>query len=295
MRVARVFVTLSLLLVAVSLSAASQSNNDKDDQMMGLDLLFPAPEGNDDPQNTTPFFRISFLDANCYLIKGMKQETGEVILMLFDAGFPSWLWQYQKIEKAIEQVGLELADLKYIFISHAHLDHYGSAKKLRAKTGAQIIVHEADAEFIGLGSSPLGSVASTLFGTSSKLLGDLLTPVVGLFAPKTRPDIIVRDGDSLQDLGFHAKVVYLPGHTNGHTALVFNYEGESHALVADLFSNRNNQLTVQKSYATDWNQVYASARVLKEIWNPDYSYPGHGDRFTSEVLQALNIEENRIQ
>jgi glyoxylase-like metal-dependent hydrolase (beta-lactamase superfamily II) len=39
-------------------------------------------------------------------------------------------------------------DLKAIWITHAHYDHYGSAATLRRATGARIGVHPADANYL---------------------------------------------------------------------------------------------------------------------------------------------------
>jgi glyoxylase-like metal-dependent hydrolase (beta-lactamase superfamily II) len=62
-----------------------------------------------------------------YLI---ESESG---LVLVDAGVP----ELDKVILAyLKKIGRD--DLKLIYITHAHLDHYGSAEALRQATGAQI-------------------------------------------------------------------------------------------------------------------------------------------------------------
>ena len=49
------------------------------------------------------------------------------------------------------------SDLKLIWITHAHYDHYGSAAALRELTGARIGIHPADAGDLAAGKSRLGT------------------------------------------------------------------------------------------------------------------------------------------
>ncbi len=87
-------------------------------------------------------------NSNAYLI-----ETAAGITLV-DAGMPT---STRKVLRKLEAIG-HAGDLCQIFISHAHIDHFGAAAALRARTGARIIVHEADAEALSTGCSKLGTV-----------------------------------------------------------------------------------------------------------------------------------------
>ena len=82
----------------------------------------------------------------------IETESG---LVLVDAGWPR---TEQPILRRMRALGR--SDLRLIFITHAHLDHYGSAAALRRLTGAPIAIHRADAEFMARGETPVRSARS---------------------------------------------------------------------------------------------------------------------------------------
>src|SRR5687767_11674936 len=96
----------------------------------------------------------------------------------------------------IRKVGINLKDIKYIILSHGHLDHVGGAARLQEATGARVVAVAEDWTMI-----------EALDGRSSRR-----DP-----KPNRMPkrDMVVKDGDTLtlgdQTLKFHQ----LPGHTPG--------------------------------------------------------------------------------
>ncbi len=96
----------------------------------------------------------------------------------------------------IKKVGINLRDIKYIILSHGHLDHVGGAARLQEATGARVVAVAEDWTMI-----------EALDGRSSRR------------DPKPnrvpKRDMVVKDGDTLtlgnQTLKFHQ----LPGHTPG--------------------------------------------------------------------------------
>ncbi|MEN6436042.1 MAG: MBL fold metallo-hydrolase [Anaerolineaceae bacterium] len=73
-------------------------------------------------------------------------------LFLVDSGSPD---QEDPVLKKMNEIGRH--DLKVIWITHAHYDHYGSASALRNLTGALIGVHSEDAESMAASRSSLGT------------------------------------------------------------------------------------------------------------------------------------------
>lgn len=96
----------------------------------------------------------------------------------------------------IKKVGINLRDIKYIILSHAHLDHVGGAARLQEATGARVVAMVQDWPMI-----------EALDGRTSRR-----DP-----KPNRMPkrDMVVKDADTLtlgnQTLKFHD----LPGHTAG--------------------------------------------------------------------------------
>lgn len=164
---------------------------------------------------------------------------------------------------------LDQGALRLIFITHAHLDHYGSAAALRRLADAPIAIHHLDASAMSKGETPLGSPRGR--GRLVKLFLSVFFKLLSL--EPTPPDHQVEDGDSLESFGFDARVIHIPGHTPGSACLLV--EGRL-AFVGDLVST-NRQPHVQRYYAHDWSLIPSSlARIM--ALQPEWIYPGHGQQ-----------------
>jgi len=157
-------------------------------------------------------------------------------------------------------------DLKVIWITHAHIDHYGSAAALRRLTGTPIGVHPADAGTMASGQSPLG--VSREWG----FIYYLAQPILQLMRPikATPPDFTLEDGDTLESYGLNASILHTPGHMPGHTCVLLE---DGTAFAADLIA-RSPRLGLQFLMATDWSQLPASLAKLKAA-RPEIVYTGH--------------------
>jgi glyoxylase-like metal-dependent hydrolase (beta-lactamase superfamily II) len=187
-------------------------------------------------------------------------ETGQG-LFLIDSGSPG---QQNRVLAKMRELGR--ADLKLIWITHAHYDHYGSAAALRALTGARIGVHPADADSMVSGQSPLGSWRS--YGFIYPLAQSLVNRIQPL--PATPPDFTLADGQTLQSFGLNAMVLHTPGHTPGHTCLLLE---DGTAFVADLIGGFP-QPRLQGLLATQWSQLPGSLAHLLES-RPEWIFTGH--------------------
>src|SRR5512133_2255576 len=113
-------------------------------------------------------------------------------LFLIDCGSPG---QEQKVLEKMHELGR--SDLKLIWITHAHYDHYGSAADLRELTGAQIGIHPADADDLAAGKSHLGTARR--YGFVYKIIQPVVNAVWHL--KPTKPDFTLEDGESLDRFG----------------------------------------------------------------------------------------------
>lgn len=201
-------------------------------------------------------------------------------LILVDAGMPGFEGRILRLMRSLKR-----EDLRLIYITHAHLDHYGSAAKLRERTGAPIAVHRADAESLALGKSPLGSVRGR--GRLVKWLFPLVQALVTL--PPTAPDILLEDGQTLEFSDQELTVLHTPGHTPGSSCLLVN--GEI-AFAGDLVSTTG-EPHLQRYFAFDWVELSKSLACLQKR-KPRLVYPGHGRiPMSGSVLEKLK-PDNRI-
>lgn len=95
--------------------------------------------------------------------------------------------------------------VKQIVITHAHIDHVGGAMKLRAATGAAILINENDYALL-------------------KML-DVQAAWIGMEDPgKVEIAASLGESDKVQTGGLVANVLHTPGHTEGSICLYFPAE-----------------------------------------------------------------------
>ena len=211
--------------------------------------------------------------ASAYLI---ASDGGTVLV---DAGPPR---QERIILRYLEQLGRD--DLRLIFITHAHFDHYGSAAAIRRATGAPIAIHEADQDAMAQGETPIGTARG--YGRLTLLIAPLLDR--WLRPEPTAPDVILRDGDDLTRFGIPGRTIHTPGHTLGSCCLLLESDI---AFVGDLVATVVRPRP-QRIYAQDWDLLQRSLERLAEL-APKRLYPGHGRRpLDGDTFQRLVANRN---
>jgi len=198
-------------------------------------------------------------------------------IILVDAGMPGYAKRVLRKMAALGQ-----RELRLIYITHAHIDHYGSAAELRRITNAPIAIHHADEDAMSRGESPLGEPRGRgRFVSSFMPLAERLIPL-----EPTKPDVVLKDGDPLSDYGLDALVLHTPGHTMGSSSLIV--EGK-YAFVGDLLST-GGKPHVQRLFAEDWSSIQESINRVKSA-QPEWIYSGHGKKPISyQELISLEVE-----
>jgi glyoxylase-like metal-dependent hydrolase (beta-lactamase superfamily II) len=102
----------------------------------------------------------------------------------------------------------EPAEIRTVILTHFHTDHIGGVKVLKeAAPGLKTAIHEDDAGYVA-GTVPLPRYP----GFRGRILHFFLTLKPSFF----QPDIVLKDGDRIDDL----ICIHLPGHTPGSIGLL---------------------------------------------------------------------------
>jgi glyoxylase-like metal-dependent hydrolase (beta-lactamase superfamily II) len=158
--------------------------------------------------------------ANIYVI---EERGGGVAL--FDAGIGTRQGR-TAIEQGFAALGLSLGDVRRIFVSHGHIDHYGYARAVQEASGAPAFVHPRDHDKV-LGRDRTHERLEVYGAYLSKLGAPLeLLEHVGVHwmdsQRMARPLAQVeplQGGERLSFARFDAEVLHLPGHTPGLVCL----------------------------------------------------------------------------
>ena len=127
--------------------------------------------------------------TNCYIVE--DEETKET--MVIDPG--------GEAEKIIEMLDiLEVDNLKYIYLTHCHGDHFGAILELKNKKGGKVLIHREDEE-----------------GLYNKAIS--LTYYIGMDDITLEADSRVEDGDLIHLGNLEFNVIHTPGHTKGGSCL----------------------------------------------------------------------------
>ena len=133
------------------------------------------------------------LQCNCSIVG--DEATREAIVI--DPG--------DDIDDVLAVVRKHNLQVKQIVITHAHIDHVGGAMKLRAATGAPILLNQNDYELI-------------------RIL-DVQAAWLGMAPPgKVEIDGSVGQADTVKAGPLQADVIHTPGHTEGSVCLYFPAE-----------------------------------------------------------------------
>ena len=181
--------------------------------------------------------------SNCYIVGSESTKEG----MIIDPG-----GEPEVILKNVKDLGL---DIKFIVLTHGHIDHVGALKETQEATGAEVAIHINDAE--SLQDRSLGAK----FGLS--------------YPTPPPPDRLLNGGDSIESGDLHFSVLHTPGHTPGGICLC----GEGVVFTGDtLFNYGIGRCDLPGSSGSQlMNSIHTKLMVL-----PDNTivYPGHGPETT---------------
>lgn len=181
---------------------------------------------------------VGMLQENCYILYGEDKNA-----FIVDPGGSSDL--------IIETIEKNKLNLKFILITHGHVDHVGAVARLKEKYNVHVYMSEIDKDFL---ESP-EKMRSSSFGLET-------TPA--------SVEHTVKEGDEIPFGKYFIKVIETPGHTLGSVCYLYNnvlFSGDT------LFNGSIGRTDFPES---DQEKMQQSLKKLKSLDDKIYVLCGHG-------------------
>ncbi|OGP55047.1 MAG: MBL fold metallo-hydrolase [Deltaproteobacteria bacterium RBG_13_52_11] len=192
------------------------------------------------------------IQANCYILGCERTKQAAVI----DPG-----GDVNQILMALAKDELRLV---YIINTHGHFDHTGGNRALKAATGAEILIHRADAPYI---LNQGASAAAWGMGVENS----------------PPPDRYLDEGDTITFGDISLEVLHTPGHSPGGIALVT----DKMVFVGDtLFAGSIGRTDFPGG---DYDGLIRGVRTkIFTLGDDVVVYPGHGPKTTVAQEKQYN-------
>jgi len=210
-------------------------------------------------------------------------DTGDGLLLI-DPSYDTW---QELLISQIKELGYEASDVRWVLITHCHVDHAQSCHQWR-KRGAEIIVPDLDVHPVESGNQV----------TAWWLVDEPDRHFTGC-----KVDRRVYDGDRLDFGDMTLYAIWTPGHTPGSTCYYMYHDGRNILFSEDIALHNGRHAWMGHPYA-DWDQYLKSLYKLanyKLNGRPveyDMILPGHGvvelEGAMRSVKETIRVVKNII-
>lgn len=219
--------------------------------------------------------------------------TGADGLILIDAGYPG---QRAEVLASVRQLGFDIDDIRAILLTHAHIDHFGSAIWLAGEHGTPVYCHadevgHAKREYLEQ-ASPIDVV---LHAWQPRWLAWSLEIVrQGAFVHDGIPTAQVLTEADAATLPGHPIPIPTPGHTGGHCSyLVDGVLVSGDALVTGHpTSTRHGPQLLHRVFNHDEGECVRSLDAIAML-ETDVLVPGHSDVWRGPIRDMVDAAKPR--
>jgi glyoxylase-like metal-dependent hydrolase (beta-lactamase superfamily II) len=211
--------------------------------------------------------------SNALAAHVIKTDQGSILV---DCGPESTL---QNLYSELERVGVH--DLKYLLLTHIHLDHAGAAGRLARELGLTVFVHARGAKHL---IDP-----TRLLASAQQIFGSRMTEIWGHIEAVKNLEVL--NGTELLELcGLELQALYTPGHAVHHIA----FQLEDSIFAGDVAGVRiGNQMPVPPTPPPDINlEQWRTSIELLQSRAAKTLYLAHFGRFDDVDIHLEMLLEN---
>ncbi len=189
---------------------------------------------------------------------------------------------FEALERAFRERAVKWSDVRMLLLTHLHPDHIGLSWKILELTGARLLMHRTEVEYLELVSresrAPFFNDAMKLAGVPGDLQSKLdhaLKDVRRQFRPH-RPDWILEGGERIPVRRGTLEAVWTPGHSPGHLCL---YSPEHRYLISG--DHILEYITPNIGWHPEHDMLaqYLDSLALLNPFDIDLVIPSHGGAF----------------
>lgn len=210
-------------------------------------------------------------------------------LVAIDAGLPKFA---EALDDDLRDLGFSRADVTALVLTHSDSDHTGIAPALR-QAGARVLIHERDEPALRKpgpkkgDASPRHMLANMWRPEGRFILADIMRQG-GLRLSKLEDSETFSDGDVL-DVPGSPRVVHTPGHTPGHSALLFEDLGvlfAGDALITHEVVTKGAGIGLMPRWTNEDNVACVESLRRIEAIDAELVLVGHGEPWTEGPAAA---------
>jgi glyoxylase-like metal-dependent hydrolase (beta-lactamase superfamily II) len=233
----------------------------------------------------------------------VEERTG---WLMVDSGYNDGA-SFGHLRRQLDHLGIPFGQIRWLLLTHYHPDHSGLARRIRAASGAQVIMHQDDWDVLRatVSSSEIWNIHGMIpwiraLGVPEPELEaffNIASAGRDLFPRGLEPDVLLQgEVNQVGDDG-RLRAILTPGHTPGHVCV---YDGENR-----LFFSGDHILPgitphISPSHLTSEDQLEQYLESLEKVRSLDVQMvlPAHEQpfpHFARRIGELLEHHDRRLK